>query len=433
MKTSRREEWLDFWERRELPVLTALPYVMLTLCTAFAVIHGQQGVGGVPLDLALAATAAAVMATIDLRDHRSSWTDPQTAMPTGCAAVAFLVLTGLSAALVIRQPLFGFYVFTGYFWAWRLLVGRARFVGVVLVAGTVAISQTGAGPYRDAAALAGLAALWLVNIGVAGTLTWFGWVGEEQHDRRSRELTELTRAHAELERAMSENAELQERLLVTAREAGVADERSRMAREIHDTIAQGLAGIVTQLQAAQRAGVDPGIGGQASTHVSAAIDLARSSLSEARRSVQALAPEPLADARLPEAVREVADRWTALHGVPVSVATTGNARPMRPELEVALLRTAQEALANVAKHAHANRVGLTLSYMEDQVTLDVRDDGVGFETVNGAGPARPRDDGGGFGLTAMRQRVEGVAGRLAIESEPDAGTAISASVPAISA
>jgi signal transduction histidine kinase len=102
-------------------------------------------------------------------------------------------------------------------------------------------------------------------------------------------------------------------------------------------------------------------------------------------------------------------------------------------LEVALLRTAQEALANVAKHAHANRVGLTLSYMEDQVTLDVRDDGIGFETVNGSEPRRPRDDGGGFGLTAMRQRVEDVAGTLEIESERDGGTAISASVPAVAA
>ena len=96
-----------------------------------------------------------------------------------------------------------------------------------------------------------------------------------------------------------------------------------MAREIHDTIAQGLAGIVTQLQAAQGA---PDAAGD--EHVSAAIELARSSLSEARRSVQALAPAPLADARLPEAVREVADRWTQLHGVPVSVTTTGSARPI---------------------------------------------------------------------------------------------------------
>ena len=101
---------------------------------------------------------------------------------------------------------------------------------------------------------------------------------------------------------------------------------------------------------------------------------------------------------------------------------------MPSEIEIALLRTAQEALANVAKHAHAGRVGLTLSYMEDLVTLDVRDDGVGFATVNGSGPRRPRAEGG-FGLAAMRQRVEGVAGTLEIESEPNAGTAISAAVP----
>jgi signal transduction histidine kinase len=92
---------------------------------------------------------------------------------------------------------------------------------------------------------------------------------------------------------------------------------------------------------------------------------------------------------------------------------------------VALLRTAHEALANVAKHARAGRVGVTLSYMEDQVTLDVRDDGVGF-TVARSEPVR-RDDG--FGLAAMRQRLDGVDGRLEIESEPDGGTAISASVP----
>jgi signal transduction histidine kinase len=108
---------------------------------------------------------------------------------------------------------------------------------------------------------------------------------------------------------------------------------------------------------------------------------------------------------------------------------------MRPEIEVALLRTAQEALANVAKHAEASRVGLTLSYMQDLVTLDVRDDGVGFDI-------RPRyharngssnGQSGGFGLAAMQQRVEGVAGTLQVESEPRAGTAISASVPAIPA
>jgi signal transduction histidine kinase len=93
-------------------------------------------------------------------------------------------------------------------------------------------------------------------------------------------------------------------------------------------------------------------------------------------------------------------------------------------VEVALFRVAQEALNNVAKHAKASRVGLTLSYMDDVVLLDVRDDGIGFE---------PGVTGGGFGLSSMRQRLLRVAGSLAIESSPGEGTAVNASVPALPA
>jgi signal transduction histidine kinase len=263
---------------------------------------------------------------------------------------------------------------------------------------------------------------------VAGALTWFGWIDNVQQQRRVEEVSELTRANAQLEKSLRQNADLQAQLLAQAREAGVSEERRRMAREIHDTLAQGLMGIVTQLQAAQRAD-DPA----AAEHVASAIDLARESLTEARRSVQALAPAPLAGVRLPDAIHDVAQRWSELHGTAMTFTTTGTPRSMRPEIEITLLRTAQEALANVAKHARAHRVGLTLSYMEDVVTLDVRDDGVGFVTVNGSGPRRPHDAQGGFGLAAMRQRVEGVAGTLEIESEPDSGTAISAAIPAVRA
>jgi signal transduction histidine kinase len=94
-------------------------------------------------------------------------------------------------------------------------------------------------------------------------------------------------------------------------------------------------------------------------------------------------------------------------------------------VEVTLLRVAQEALANVAKHASASRAAITLSYMEDVVTLDVLDDGMGFIQ-----PAE-RSDGSGFGLIGMRQRVQRLSGQLEIESENGAGTAVSASVPAI--
>ena len=133
--------------------------------------------------------------------------------------------------------------------------------------------------------------------------------------------------------------------------------------------------------------------------------------------MHALRPEPLQTARLSEALADVADRWSELHGIPVQVTTTGTARPMRPEAEFALLRTAQEALANVAKHAQ-------------------REPGRGDAVVHGAGgrPGRARrrrrlrpgrgqvERDGGFGLVAMRQRVEGLSGTLQVESEPGGGT-----------
>ncbi len=194
-------------------------------------------------------------------------------------------------------------------------------------------------------------------------------------------------ANRKLEATLAENAGLHQQLLTQAREAGVLDERQRMAREIHDTLAQGLTGIITQLQAAEQAVEDPSAWRR---HFDAATRLARDSLSEARRSVEALRPEPLETARLSDALGEVAGRWSSLHGVPVQVTTTGTGCPMRPEAEFALLRTAQEALANVARHARATRVGVTLSYMEHQVALDVRDDGQGFDLKRSAPAAGSR-------------------------------------------
>jgi signal transduction histidine kinase len=226
---------------------------------------------------------------------------------------------------------------------------------------------------------------------------------------------------------MEENAGLHAQLLTQAREAGILDERQRMAREIHDTLAQGLAGIITQVQAAEQARDRPE---DWQRHLGHAAALARESLSEARRSVHAVRPEPLETARLPEALSEVVHRWSSMNGVPAELVTTGTPRPLHPEVEVVLLRTGQEALANVAKHASASRVALTLSYMEDVTTLDVRDDGVGFDLAL-TGPGAGRRTTGGFGLTSMRQRVSRLTGTLTVETEPGGGTAVSASVPAI--
>jgi signal transduction histidine kinase len=269
----------------------------------------------------------------------------------------------------------------------------------------------------------------------------FSYLGEkaaEQSTQRQQMNVDLAEANRLLEETMAENAGLHAQLLSQAREAGVLEERQRMAREIHDTLAQGLIGIITQLEAVQQTAA----GAARERRIDNAAQLARGSLSEARRSVQAMRPEALAaNPRLPEALAEVAGQWSAVNGVTATVTTTGDPVGLHAEIEVTLLRVAQEALANAAKHAAASRVGITLSYMADVVTLDVRDDGAGFRPPDPAGTDRHDGDGdtdggdggrsGGFGLTAMRQRVQRVAGTLAIESEPGTGTAVSASVPAI--
>jgi signal transduction histidine kinase len=247
-------------------------------------------------------------------------------------------------------------------------------------------------------------------------------------------IAELAEANHRLEEMIAENTGLQAQLLTQAREAGAGDERQRMAREIHDTLAQGLTGIITQLEAVQQTASEA----ERERRIGNAKRLARDSLAEARRSVQALRPQALEGTRLPEALAGEVARWSATSGISGAAETTGDARALHPEVEVTLLRVAQEALANVAKHASASRAGVTLSYMGDVVSLDVRDDGVGFTRpvpANGApangAPATGGPAGGGFGLISMRQRVQRLAGQLEIESEPGSGTAVSASLPAI--
>jgi signal transduction histidine kinase len=146
--------------------------------------------------------------------------------------------------------------------------------------------------------------------------------------------------------------------------------------------------------------------------------------------VAALGPRELEDSRLPDAVADLAARWTRASGVPVRVETTGEPRPILADTEITLFRVAQEALANVAKHAGAGKVAVTLSYLEDEVMLDVRDNGSGFD-ADAVSERAASADGTGFGLRGIRQRLARVGGTLAIESAPGEGTAVNAIVPAL--
>ena len=434
-------------------VLDALPYAALVFCVLLFLGLENPVREAEIAGLVLSGLAAAW--TLWMYTLHPAWRYRPRVM-----ALFITVLLVIGALLVVDNTVFGIYTFTIYFyvlrfmvWPWRLL-GAA---GVGLIAGT---SQA-YGVNKDT--LGGVL-IYLVIIAVNAALlmafAWSRWTSE-------RALGELSEANRRLEATLAENSGLQQQLLTQAREAGVLDERQRMAREIHDTLAQGLTGIITQLQAAEQAADDPAGWRR---HFEAATRLARESLSEARMSVEALRSESLETGRLSEALADVAGRWSTLHGIPARVTTTGTARPMSPEAEFALLRTAQEALANVAKHAHATRVGVTLSYMEHEVALDVRDDGRGFdpaklcaqaaEAVHEAAanghppvahvsavtglvglsvgdglrhPGAGKADSGGFGLVSMRQRIESLAGTLQVESEPGFGTGISACIPVASA
>ena len=212
------------------------------------------------------------------------------------------------------------------------------------------------------------------------------------------------------------------RLIEDARRSGMIGERRRLAREIHDTLIQGFASIVMNLEAAEGSLDAPP--GPVSLHMDEARATAREGLSEARRIVWALRPEVLEGAPLPEALSRLAARWSEACDARADVAVTGEAAPLPTEVEVTLLRAAQEAMTNVRKHARARRTVLTLSYMGDRVTLDVTDDGVGC--APGATEVGPE---GGFGLRAMRERIEGAGGTLLVESEVGGGTTLVAGLP----
>jgi signal transduction histidine kinase len=213
----------------------------------------------------------------------------------------------------------------------------------------------------------------------------------------------------------------QDELAAAERESGRLAERQRLARDLHDTLAQGFVSIVLQLQAAE--GELPPGADAARAHLERARRTASDNLTEVRRLVWDLRPEELRASSLGEALGRLTDRLAEDTGVAVTAAVTGTPRPLSPDAEVTLLRVTQEALANVRKHARAGRVALTLSYMDGEAALDVRDDGVGFMGVDGLGP------NGGLGLRGMRERVEALGGRLAVESAPGTGTTVAVTVP----
>ncbi|WP_030715234.1 sensor histidine kinase [Streptomyces sp. NRRL F-2580] len=308
--------------------------------------------------------------------------------------------------------------------------------------------------------------------GAVAVATVLGYQALYRESERRRELIEeLITTRAELAAA--------------ERGAGILAERERLAREIHDTLAQGLSSIQLLLRAAERAlsegparatgpAREPGaaesagagtedagakdaraaaeaagaegapaaaeaagpavpVGGRAAAlaHIARAREAAQENLAEARRFVRALTPPDLEHGSLAAALERLC---AGVPGPRVRFSLSGSPRVLPTPYEVALLRIAQSALANVVRHARAGRAEITLTFMDASVTLDIVDDGHGFDPPPATAgrcphPAASASGDGGFGLPAMRSRAETLGGLFTVESDPGQGTAVAVTLP----
>ncbi|MGQ4419586.1 sensor histidine kinase, partial [Streptomyces sp. SAS_269] len=316
-----------------------------------------------------------------------------------CLGAAWLVLLALSADGVwLAFPL--------YFLQLHLLPRRTALVAVVATA-LAAITAFAAHQHAFSVAMAIGPAL---GAAVAVAVVWGYQALYRESEQRRRLIEELTATRADLARAQHT--------------AGVLAERERLAREIHDTLAQGLSSIQLLLRAAERA--LPERPEAAARHVDQARQAAVDNLAEARRFVAALTPPALEGTTLASALERLCATTSARHPLTVRFHLKGTPVALPTAHEVALLRITQSALANTVRHAGATTADVTLTHLDDQVAVDIADDGTGFD------PALlppPDPDDGGFGLAAMRARMSALDGTLTIDPSPGRGTSLSARLP----
>lgn len=325
--------------------------------------------------------------------------------PVGVRRAGFWPSLLVGGLLVLISPVYGLYAFLGYIEGPTVSRGWKRVVGMVITAAACALAQVG-GPRSPLWSWPVYGLILAVNVGIALLIT----LVERQ---RERTMLDLERAVAELRASEERNLRLQDQLLVQAREAGVQEERARLSREIHDTVAQSLVGIITQLEASSDITAP-----DHTARLERAGATARDALGEVRRAVRALVSPRLDSDDLSTALARFVRQIAEATGIDARFVLDGDPAPTPHDPE--LLRVCQEALANVARHAAASQVVVTLGYSADEVRLDVRDDGRGFD---------PALDRAGHGLPGIRQRMAMIGGTLEIETSEGGGCTISAAVP----
>ncbi|MFJ5818220.1 sensor histidine kinase [Streptomyces sp. NPDC093108] len=387
--------------RAHPPVTAALRLCLHALLIGLLALAAVRAVG----DGAPRATAVVVVACLMAAVYAAGALAPAVQPRTRPAALWMAALGAVWLALLALSPDSLWVAFPLYFLQLHLLPTRWALPAVA----TTALAAIAGFVLHGQAVNPGTFIGPLLGAAVA-VATVLGYEALFRESERRREL---------IEELMSTRAELAE----AERTAGTLAERERLAREIHDTLAQGLSSIQLLLRAAERTlpADDP-----ATAHVRRAREAAQENLAEARRFVRALSPPDLENGSLAAALERLSSRTTG-PGLTVQCAVSGTPVELPTPYEVALLRTAQSALANTVRHAGARRAEITLSFMDTSVSLDVVDDGRGF--APGPGPVAADRDTGGFGLPAMRARARSLGGTLSVESAPGQGTAVALTLP----
>lgn len=398
------------WERR----VEKLPYPTLALSVIAAVSTATQFESDTPLLVTgqILLVAAAAGWTWWWRRHRSHH-----GVTTSGLRVHFVGRTVITFALTLINPVFAIYAILGFFDLAGVFRGGGQWLATLAVSVMVAGAGVGGLPPESSWQWLTVAVLTVLNSAVVLLIISVQRELQIRTREQAATITELEQVNLELEHSLTEIETLQATIREQARQAGIGEERRRLARELHDTIAQSLAGALAQLRASEN-DADP------RPRIDQASRLTREALSEARRSVMDLAPAQLTGSLLRTALEDLVSTWNSRHDPIAALHVVGDERPLHPEVEATVLRITQEALTNVARHALAVRVGITLTYDEADVTLDVRDDGAGFDPDSAPGPAS-------FGLRSMRQRAARLLGTLDIESAPGTGTALSVRLPAL--
>jgi signal transduction histidine kinase len=394
---SSREEFGAMW-RRQQPYWHAV-FAIVWLAAVVVTLLDDPGPKGRAPSLALLgviAVAYAVLGTRAMTSRDLRW------------AVAYQVVAW-SALLAIQwvDPSTQAWLlyFTLFPQLWAMVPTRWAAIGTVVVVAAFALVRWAQTDFA-ADSLPEILISGMISMGLSLSLGLFinRIVGEAES--RAETIDELRATQAEL--------------AAVERDRGVHEERERMSREIHDTLAQGFTSVVALSRAARAA---PARGDVATAGERLALIEATASdnLDEARLIVAELTPGHLQSRTLGEALERLGVAVTSETGLRADVHVSGEPVPLGGSAEVVILRTAQEALSNVRRHASAARVDLTLAYdRPDEVVLTVRDDGLGFE---------PGDARSGFGLDGVQARAAEVGGDVQVRSEPGGGTTLVLVVP----